>query len=219
MAIAYESAAAAASATCSVPSGTASGDLLVGVLVEDAGGAITPPAGWTELRDVQTFATSQRFWAGYIIVSGTPPSNYTWTGAGSTVRTQMQRFSGVASYGGSAFQDNGNTTTNVAPTVTTDADNSLVVWAGGGLATSTPATPSGFSNAVSDFASGRTDYLLCSRILASAGATGTASSTGWLAFDPAVHQHAGHMWFRPSGGGGGSALPVFMSHYRQQGIA
>ena len=216
MAIAYESESSSSSNTVSVPSGTVAGDLLVGAIGSGAA-ELVAPAGWTTIDSFEHYpAGSDWVWVGYIVVSGTPPASYTWTGGGGTTRAVIQRFSGVDSFGGFAAQSNLASSTLTCPNVTPNVSGSLVVFYGGGFYVNTPSTPVGYSNFhLSGGTSGVPELMLGSLVQGSAASTGSVNSMGWASY-AGLTQRGVHMWFRPVGSG--STVPVFVNHYRQQGM-
>jgi len=208
VAIAYQSESTASDNTVNVPSGTVDGDLLVAVL-GDGGSEFTAPSGWTTVDSYEVYpAATDWSWVGYIIVSGTPPSSYTWGGGTGTTRAVIQRFSGVGSYGGSAAQSNTNSTTLTCPSVTPDQDNSLVVFTGAGFHQDSQTNPSGYSNVYSSsVASGVPEVYIASLVQGTASATGSVNSTGWYALSDFT-QRGVHLWFREAGGGSESVAVV-----------
>lgn len=196
MAIAYESTSTSSTNTVNVPSGTADGDLLVAVL-GDGSSEFTAPAGWTTVDSYEHYPSGNDWvWVGYIIVSGTPPASYTWGGGTGITKIFMQRFSGVGSYGGFAAQSNTGSTILTCPSVTPDEDNALIVFTGGGFATSMPSVPAGYTNEqYGGGSSGVPELFIASLIQGSAAATGDVDSTGWNAFS-GLEQRGVHVWFR-----------------------
>jgi len=217
MAITYESESTASSLTINVPSGTADGDLLVAIM-GDGGAELTAPVGWTTVDSYRHYPSGNDWvWFGYIIVSGSPPTSYTWTGGGTNTRGVIQRFSGVAAYGGAAAQSNTNSTILTCPSVTPSQDGSLIVFCGGGFVSGTPTTPLGYSNSYATSSlSNSPELLIASKVQVTAASTGSVDSSGWRSYSN-LDQRGVHMWFTQSGGGG-SSNGAASYYYRQQGL-
>lgn len=69
---------ATASFVVSKPSGTASGDVLIGIVGQLVTNTITPPSGWTSI-ELESADANIRLQAWYKVAGGSEPSTYTWS--------------------------------------------------------------------------------------------------------------------------------------------
>src|SRR5258707_1230546 len=133
----------------SPPPGTANGDVMVAfVVVQTAGNAITPPAGWNLVLQQDSSAAIAT--ATYEKVAGSSePATYTW-GFG----TAGEASGGIASYIGvntttpvdaSNAQYNSSTSNVDNSGVTTTTANDMLVYAVGIIVPTTVNVPSGFT--------------------------------------------------------------------------
>jgi fibronectin-binding autotransporter adhesin len=121
--------AGVSSLALTTPTGTVSGDVLVGHVAGDQGSAdpITRPAGWTQIYANNTGAASTDISveADYLVLSGAPAANYSW-GFGTTANVAggLSAFSGVnpvTPLSNSATPSAGNVQTTAGTTATTGA--------------------------------------------------------------------------------------------------
>lgn len=162
MAIAFRSASFANSMTGTEPTGAASGDLLVAVVSAD--NPATGPAGWTQIGSTltSTGGIAGNIWG--IIRGGSAPS-YVWAGGSAWGGVDISAYSGAASFGASASSASQS---NVSPTVTSVAANSMLVCCYAEQASTTSTTPAGMTKR----SVGALNY--CAELaLPSPGATGT----------------------------------------------
>lgn len=139
------------------PAGVVSGDVLVAALVTDAGGAWTPPSGWTQIQTVTNTAVVT---AWYLVAGGSEPSSYTWNWANST-----QGAGGIVAYTGVnntiPIDYVGSTNTGSSSSVVSNAaytvhDDAMIIGVFGGRSNGTPAnyTPPGTMTERVDASSG-----------------------------------------------------------------
>ena len=181
------------SITVDKPAGTASGDLLIGVVVtDDIAGTFTPPSGWTEIdsgtADPGGTADQVTLGAWYKIAGDPEPASYTWSWTNpQTVYAFIVRITGHDSSNpinvfGVAT---GNSITPTCPDVTTTVANTLVLrifganWA---QVTVDGGYPSGHTGITVDVSGDPSQIGQCSggaayQTQAAIGATGTAAFT------------------------------------------
>lgn len=177
---------AVASLTISKPSGVVDGDLMV-AFIGCTGSAvtITPPAGWTAIRnDTDTSTINERsFWK----IASSEGASYDFTFSASTnCLGSIHRITGhdaTTPIDASGGQTNASSLSVTAPTITTATANTLLLFAsvitsnGGGSATST--APGGMTE-VADFDNngfGNLNSEICREAIAAIGATGTRVAT------------------------------------------
>ena len=173
-----------------VPSDAADGDLLIAQISYNASGAITPPAGWNVI-DVLTHPTKPimqgLYWRA---ATASEPPGYGFTidsGKSDTVTgaiaayTDIDLSDPIDAVAGSA--SNAGTTAIVAPSVTTDQDNTVVIGFFTARDNGSFSTPSG-TNERWDFSSnagvgsiGETVVSGTDETVALAGSTGTRTAT------------------------------------------
>ena len=159
--------------TVNVPSGTVNNTLMI-LLVTSAGTANnwTTPAGWT------VWSANFNGRAIYYRTASSEPASYTITQSGSATSAAY-----ILTYNNATIDVMGSYGTaanpSVAPSITTTANNATVFYfvASGGQDTNTYSTPTNFTPLVSDLGPTRPCSAAFSRVQATAGATGTASST------------------------------------------
>ena len=164
---------AATTITVNVPSGTVNNTLMI-LLVTSAGTANnwTTPAGWT------AWSSNFNGRAIYYRTASSEPASYTITQSGSATSAAY-----ILTYNNATIDVMGSYGTaanpSVAPSITTTANNATVFYfvASGGQDTNTYSTPTNFTPLVSDLGPTRPCSAAFSRVQATAGATGTASST------------------------------------------
>jgi hypothetical protein len=199
---AYQSFAVANSATdvtsitVSKPSGTASGDLLIGVVVTDGNaGTFTPPSSWTLINagtaDPGGIADQVTLGAWYKIAGGSEPASYQWTWTNSeAVYAFIIRITGHNSsnpinvWGVATGSSTGTSITITCPTVTTTVNDTLVLRIfGADRAMLLGSYPTGHTGITFGSSSGdNTTMYQCTggaayKTQATAGATGTAAFT------------------------------------------
>lgn len=135
--ISYESSASASntSGTALVitkPASTASGDMLVVIVVQDGseGTAVTLPAGWTLIHDI--VVSSSRTTVAYKEAGGSEGENYTFTNVDTYKTGVMARFS---KSGGTWDIEAASETTSITSSITsasvTATDNSMLLFCWG----------------------------------------------------------------------------------------
>jgi len=180
----------------SKPSGTANGDLLIGVVVTDEdAGTFTPPSGWTLINsgtaDPGGIADQVTLGTWYKIAGGSEPPSYTWSWTNpQTVYAFIVRITGHDSsnpinvWGVDTGSSTGTIITITCPDVTTTVDDTLVLRIfGADRAMNFGSYPSGHTGITFDSSSGdNTTPYQCTggaawQAQATAGATGTADFT------------------------------------------
>jgi len=134
-----ESATNVTSIAVDKPAGTASGDLLIGVIVTDGtAGTFTPPASWTLIdsgtADPGGNANQVTLGAWHKIAGGSEPSSYTWSWTyPQTVYAFIIRITGhdvsdpIDVWGVATGSSTGASITVTSPDVTTTVDDTLVL--------------------------------------------------------------------------------------------
>jgi len=211
------------------PTGTAEGDLLLAVVCCVANHTFSSsPSGWTLIGSEVVVATSSnyiRVRRMYKVAGASEGTDYEWgtsgwvDSCGAILRISGQH---ATTWDDGYSGDTGDLTS--AAVTTTVADTLLVYWAAGRSSTGSAITytpPSGMTEQA-DEPSGRwygdpsASVELATKVQASAGSTGTFAATA----SGTVTGAAGLFAIAPAaGGGGGTAVPVFVHHLRQQGIA
>ena len=159
-----------------VPAGTTNGDLMI-LLVCSAIGSNTwtTPSGWT-LWSPTTNANGRAI---YYRTASSEPASYTITQSGSTNSNAY-----ILTYRNAAIDVMGTFPTSaanpaIAPSITTTENNAVVFFyiASPNVASCTYTTPTNFTPLVSESDATAPSSAIFTRVQATAGATGTASST------------------------------------------
>lgn len=198
-------------ATLTKPTGTAEGDVMVAVLINnDYNRTITPPSGWTSVCDSGTSTSpSTRMWVYTRVAGASEPSSWNWT-----FDFTFNGRAGIVSYkdagtvnvyaAASVGSIETGPYTAVAPTMTTTVDNVLKVIIAGVRVTTTgtapaAAQPSGYTERVES--AGAFDVCAWSagdEVQSSAGATGAETVT-WTASGAGNGRgHAVHIGIGPA---------------------
>lgn len=183
------------------PTGAASGDLIIMMFYTAfSSAAVTGPASWTEVVDVDGGNAFNQMAAYWIVRGGSAPS-YTMTGGGgssSGIHTFAITGADTTTPMDATPTTGTKTGTNPdSPSITTvTADTLIVTMVGDDAAAGTITVPSGFTGTTTTSGT-KAAY----KAQAATGATGTfawtcSTSTDWGAITIAV---------RPAGGGGGGA--------------
>jgi len=172
---------AATSVTVSKPTGTVEGDVMIAALGWDANGSITAPSGWTLIRST-LYDVDNNVAAWYKVAGASEPADYTWSQPGN------DDFSvGIATYynvntGNPINIENAQTNTTssnvVAPSITTTAANTMLVFIGSidhNNVGNTWTPPSGMTERV-DQTNTWTSIEIADVVQASAGSTGTKTA-------------------------------------------
>lgn len=137
MAIAYESIATSLTGTCTKPTGTATGDLLVAaVCTYDSP---TPPSGWTQQAQ-ENYAATYFLTIYTKAAGGSEPSDYTWTST-AVFNVHITRISGADTT--NPITGTPTSGTSLDPTcasITTGTNAILMYFPVGYLAATTPPT-------------------------------------------------------------------------------
>ncbi|MCR4332116.1 MAG: hypothetical protein NUV34_05350 [Sulfuricaulis sp.] len=142
--------------TISKPAGTATADVMIAsVSVTPSTVTITPPVGWTLVRQVtQGSATSSKLATYYRVAGVGEPASFFWTfsgGSHSGVVGGIMSFSGVDNVtpiDAEAGNATASATTHTAPSVTTTLDNGMLVTAHELTSSRTWTPPGGMTEAV-----------------------------------------------------------------------
>jgi WxL domain surface cell wall-binding len=194
-----------ASLSLTVPSGVSVGDLLVADVDAAGTGAITPPAGWTQLINAGGFTTFSDVRYRVATAADVAGASYSWT-LGSTRKAigRMSAYVGVdtTTIGTPATTGNSTGPAITFNSVTTPAANSMVLLGGvalNGSGTETltppPATTTRFNVATSGTVSQLRSYT-GEFVQAAAGATG--NKTGSIS--PSNAWATAMFWLRPATG-------------------
>jgi Concanavalin A-like lectin/glucanases superfamily/Bacterial Ig-like domain len=175
-----------ASISIAKPAGTAQGDLLLAIISHQSGAAasMTPPAGWTAVPNSDySDGNNARIHAWYKFAGASEPSSYTFTMTGSS-----QAIAGgmLAVTGASATPINAsfgqvtgtNTLFLTAPSITTTASKTLLVY-GGAINQPLFITPPAFMRERFDVGTTGTYNVrteVATQALATAGATGVRTA-------------------------------------------
>jgi len=216
----------ATSVTVTNPTGTASGDLLIGVVAINAaiGSNITASAGWTLLSqgNCATGGDSCRLAVFYRYYDGTGPSvTFAWDGTNRKAIAGVLRYTGASGAPVAGTLATGTSNAPTSPAVTTTVPNSMVVRvfaAGDNLLSGTPYPAGHTGRYALQIGGGGTDVSsgAADRVQAAVGSTGTASfaltaSANWGAqtvviAPPLVAPAAGHWELRVDQTAGGDDL-------------
>lgn len=173
--------------TLNLPTGVASGDLLIAVLSLNANRTITAPAGWTvESEDVDP-VFSGRKGVYSRVADGSEGSSAVWTlSVGATTAALMLRITGADTSDPVTAITTEPANSATSPSVTTTAADSLVLRLIGQSRDRTYTAPSGHTTAIQQ--GGNPSVGACSIAQATAGASGTAVWTiGGGGADSIVH--------------------------------
>lgn len=179
------------------PAGVASGNVMVATLTGTGTGALTPPAGWTVVKDT-TQGTASRQITYYRVAGGSEGASYSW-GLGTT----RQASGGIIAYSGvngtapidASATASGASGNAVAGSVTTSAANDEVIIASGFNINTTVTAPAGTTQRYS-VPSPSTTNEAADFTLATAGATGSNTATpavttsAWIAQTVALRDAA-----------------------------
>ena len=80
--------------TVARPAGIANGDVMVGALSINGGGAVTAPAGWTLIGHTESLGVVE-LWTYYRVAGAAEPASFTWTTTNGAAGT-----AGIAAYVG-----------------------------------------------------------------------------------------------------------------------
>jgi hypothetical protein len=159
--------------TVNVPSSTDNGDLMILSVISNSGSNTwTTPSGWTVWR------SNFNGRAIYYRTASSEPASYTITQSNSATSSGY-----ILSYRNATIDVMGTysgfTSPSIAPSITTTANNAYVFYFIGspGQANNTFSTPTGFTPLVSDTDGTNPSSAIFYKVQATAGATGTASST------------------------------------------
>ncbi|HET7168477.1 MAG TPA: Ig-like domain-containing protein, partial [Candidatus Limnocylindrales bacterium] len=183
--ITFRSASSADNATATslvipAPAGAVSGDVLVAAVSVRGGPTITPPAGWTLVRqDINASTMRQALFVH--VAGGSEPSSYTFT-----LSNAQSAAGGIVAYSGvdpanpvdvHGGQVNAASTSITAPSVTTTGPDRVLVAFFGTPALTSMTPPSGMTERYDEAVPSTNTYKVTSAAAdggaASAGATGT----------------------------------------------
>lgn len=203
------------------PAGTASGDLLLALVVPNTDNLDeTPPSGWTKIEE--------RAGAGYVPgptiywkkAGGSEPATYDFAGIGvyAGVMVGYDNADGTTPINAHSSSISGGASTSfVAPSVTTTVDgctlvNFFVATDFSGAGPYTP--PGGMTERVErlEDATYRADFEIADVLLGTAGATGTKTATA----TNSKFYWAASVAIAPSGGGGGGGSGSLLSYQRNR---
>lgn len=191
--------------TVTTPAGAASGDVLIGVWYANGSAAWTQPAGWTVLVN-EDGAASGSMLVCRLVLSGAPGGSYAATSAASeTAWGHIMAFTGVDTTtpeDATATHSHNTSGTYTTPTITTVTNNAvlLCIWGRGANVT---ITVDGALTPIDNGAAGPA-YATGYETIATAGATGTRTATGYTG-----DNFGASVAIRPAGGGGGgTTLPA-----------
>jgi len=162
--------------TVNVPAGTTNNDLMILLVCSGSGtNTWTTPSGWT-LWSPTTNANGRAI---YYRTASSEPASYTITQSGSTTSDAY-----ILTYRNAAIDVMGTFPTSaanpaIAPSITTTENNAVVFFyiASPNVSSCTYTTPTNFTPLVSESDATTPSSAIFTRIQATAGATGTASST------------------------------------------
>ncbi|HEX6938314.1 MAG TPA: hypothetical protein VF158_02805, partial [Longimicrobiales bacterium] len=182
-----------ATLTLNVPSGTTDGDYLLAVVSAYSNRVITPPSGWTEVEGLADASPFVQIRA-YARVASSEPASYNWgldlarPFGGCMLRIDGQHATTPVDDSASAVDPDTNDTTATMPSVTTTADDTLLVC-GYVFTTGTARTfspPSGMTEQADLHPSGSGGFIhlgVFTETLASSGATGARDATASAQID------------------------------------
>lgn len=171
------------------PAGTVTGDVMMAsVTVNPSTVTITPPVGWSLIREtVQGSATTSRLATYYRVAGVGEPASYAWSFSASHAGAAggIASFSGVDNvtpFDAEAGSATASALTHVAPTVTTTLSNGMLLTTHAYASSGTWAPPGGMTEAVDvasltpNNANGIT-LEMNYEVRPTAGATGTRTAT------------------------------------------
>jgi hypothetical protein len=176
------------SETINRPGGVASGNVLVATITAAGTGAITPPSGWTVIKDTTTTLRQTSY---YHVAGSGEPGSYTWSLGSSRLAS-----GGIAAYSGvdtnvpvdASATNSGASGNATVPSVTTNFAGDLVIAAVGytGTWASNSVTPGASTTERYDVSNAGTESEGADFNQATAGATPTktatpATSGAWIA--------------------------------------
>lgn len=161
------------------PSGVVNGDLLVAIIVAEAGTSVSAvPSGWTNQHTGSAFTRGMTVcWK----VAASEGSSWTWTMTSSESGsvTVLAYTNPQASPYDTKGAGSGSSTAPSAASITTAQANELAVWISlynGSTVTTTP--PSGFTERIDATSSTNSAIEVCDNVYTAAGATGAQTGTG-----------------------------------------
>jgi hypothetical protein len=157
--------------TVNVPTGTATGDLLI-LTVISGSATWTTPAGWT------VWLASANNRAIYYKTASSEPASYTVTQNSTTTASACMLAYRNAAIDVMGTITAGNTSPNTADAITTTANNAIVFnYVAGNTGSLSFSTPAGYTSLASDSDTTSPSYNLFYTIQTTAGGTGTVTTT------------------------------------------
>ena len=188
-------AASGSSLTLSVPSGTASGNVMIAsVTIRPSTSTVTSPAGWTLIRSTtQSSGDTGRLYTYWRAATAAEPASHTWTFSG----THTGAVGGITSFSGvdtatpvdiESGAATASSTTHSAPTVTTAYAPDMLVTTHAYFSSGTWTAGSSQTQAFSQYSaasagSSGVSMAMAYKAQASAGATGVISATASTSAD------------------------------------
>ena len=210
--------AARTNTTITAPSGIVNGDVLLAILDigQSSAPTVTPPSGFTEITTtgwpmaINAADPWQVRVRAYTKIASSESGNYTFSHSSAYSEAIMYRISGADTttpVNPNPTSGSGNSTTSIAPGITTPRNNSVVVFVSGAWNAAGPTTPpTGTTPTFTEYFDGGAGGVFYSAagVLATAGATGDKSNTNgngnswpWV---------AGLICIQAASGGGSQAL-------------
>lgn len=185
MAVAFRSIAtnapsgAAANTVVTKPAGAVDDDILIAAIYVEDNVAMTPPAGWTQIANIDHAAVNYDLWI-YWKRAASEGASWTWTHASAWELGAVAAYSGCTTSGdpqdATATTNQGTSTSGIAASITTVTDNSMIVVIFGsfeGLAAQTAGSlPAPLTNNERYDGAGE-DLYWADGLKTPAGATGT----------------------------------------------
>lgn len=173
---------AGTTASASVPTGTAAGDVEIAVIVvEVASATITPDAtGWTQLWNTPLSTRTHTQAAFYRFAGGSEPGSYSFTvssGEWACAIVTYRNATNPTLYNSQV--NNSSTATCTAPSLTVATDGSMSLWVGSSMYGTTWTPPTNYTERV-DYRTSTGSSNLCVTIaqrVVAAGSTGTVAGT------------------------------------------
>jgi hypothetical protein len=144
--------------TINVPAGTVANDVMIAaVAVQPSTTVVTPPAGWTLIRQINNgVATTNSLYIYRRVAGGSEPASYTWTPAGLAYAAGgIQSFAGVDTTTPIDVENGAATVsalTHATPSVVTTVANTMVVTFHTMASSATWVSPAGMTEALDDSA-------------------------------------------------------------------